>query len=129
MQYIETAQRYIMQASRISMPIAKLLRSPIHPTSRGITAPPQIAIIIKPDISLLLSGYFPIVIEKIRGQILATARPIMNTSTHASAVDFTRIISTRHNMPSNDDHMKNFDEENLVSIIAPAKVPSIRPKK
>jgi len=128
-QYTETAHRYIMEATSTSIPTAGLLRSPIQPTSSGMTAPPLIAIIIRPDISLLRSGYFPIVIEKTSGQIFATAIPIMKTSTHAMAVDFTSIISTRHSIPSNDDHMKNFDDENRVSIIAPANVPSIRPKK
>ena len=43
--------------------------SPIDPIKGGITAPPETAMIINPEISLLLSGYFSTVREKIRGKI------------------------------------------------------------
>lgn len=76
-----------MQSIRIDIPIATLEISPTQPITRGITAPPEIAIIISPDISLFLSGYLSTAIENTSGHIFATASPIINTSTHARAVE------------------------------------------
>jgi len=118
-----------MQTIRIDIPKATLLRSLIQPISKGITAPPEIAIIIRPEISLVRVGYFSTVIEKTSGKMLATANPIRKTKPHAITGEFTSNIATRHKIPRTDVHMKNFREEILVSIIAPANVPSIRPKK
>ena len=56
--YIDTIKRYTIQAIRTIIPVATELRSLIQPTIKGITAPPDIAIIISPEISLLLEGYF-----------------------------------------------------------------------
>ncbi len=114
---------------RSDIPIATELRSLNQPIINGITAPPDIAIIISPEISFERAGYFSTVIEKTRGNILATARPIIKTSPQARTVDLTVNIMTRHNIPRTEVHRKNFLEDIFVSMIAPAKVPSIRPKK
>ena len=50
------------------MPAAMLLSSLIPPISNGIKAPPETAIIISPEISLLLAGNFSTAIEKTRGK-------------------------------------------------------------
>ncbi len=52
-----------------------------------------------------------------------------NTSPQASTVDLTSNMATRQTIPRTEVHIKNFLEENLVSIIAPANVPSILPRK
>jgi hypothetical protein len=106
-----------------------LLRSLIQPISNGITAPPEIAIIIKPEISLIRVGYFSTVIENTSGKMLATASPIRKTRTHAMTGDEINKIEARHIIPRAEVQMKNVRDEILVSIIAPANVPSIRPKK
>jgi ribosomal protein L20A (L18A) len=118
-----------MQIIRIDIPKTTLLRSLIQPISKGITAPPEIAIIISPEISFVLSGYFSTVIEKTSGKIFATARPIRKTNTHAMIGEETSNMADRHKIPRTEVHIKKLREEILVSIIAPAKVPSIRPKK
>ena len=46
--------------------------SAIIPVIGGITAPPTIAVIIRPDISLVLSGNVSIVIEKTSGNLPGT---------------------------------------------------------
>jgi hypothetical protein len=94
-----------------------------------MTAPPDIAIIIRPDISLVRVGYFSTVIENTSGKIFATASPIRKTSAQAIKGDDISSIATRHIIPRIEVHIKNFREDIFVSIIAPAKVPSIRPKK
>jgi carbohydrate-binding DOMON domain-containing protein len=97
--------------------------------SNGITAPPEIAIIINPEISFFRAGYFSTAIENTSGQMLATARPIMNTNPQAIKVDLTRRIDTKQIIPRADDPRKNLRDEILVNSRAPPKVPSIRPKK
>jgi hypothetical protein len=97
--------------------------------SKGITAPPEIAIIISPEISFVLAGYFSTVIENTSGKIFAIANPIRKTSAHAITGEDISNTATRHIIPRIEVHIKNFREEILVSIIAPANVPSIRPKK
>ena len=109
--------------------MAMLLISLIQPTNNGITAPPDIAIITSPDISLLLSGNLPMTIENTRGQIFATDKPIIKTRIQAKADDLTSKITTRQSMPNREVRIKNFRDDIFVSIMAPAKVPSIRPKK
>jgi len=106
-----------------------LLMSLTHPIKRGITAPPEIAIIIRPDISLLRVGYFSIAIENTSGQIFATASPIRKTSPRAMTGEEMSRMATKHNIPSIDVHIKSLREDILVSKIAPAKVPIIRPAK
>ena len=69
---------------RIDIPTATLLISLTQPIINGIRAPPETAIIIRPEISLLLLGYFSTVMEKTRGKIFATASPIRKTSPHAT---------------------------------------------
>ena len=92
-------------------------------------APPEIAIIMRPEISLLLVGYLSTVIENTSGKIFATARPIMKTSPQATKGEGITKIATRDIIPRTEVHMKNFLDDIFVSISAPAKVPSIRPKK
>jgi hypothetical protein len=53
----DTINRYTIHIIRTDIPIATLLKSLTQPTRSGITAPPDIAIIIRPEISLLRSGY------------------------------------------------------------------------
>ena len=96
---------------------------------RGMTAPPLMALIISPEISLDRLGYFSTAMEKTRGQILATNIPIRNTSTHAAAAEEIMSIAIRARMPRNEVPIRNLREDNLVRINAPVKVPSIRPKK
>lgn len=118
-----------MHKINIDIPKATELVSLTQPTISGITAPPDIAIIINPEISLLRTGNLSTVIEKTSGNIFATASPIMKTSTHAIAGDLKIRIATKHKIPSTEVHKKNLREDIFVSIIAPANVPSIRPKK
>ena len=87
------------------IPRAIVLMSLTQPTINGMTAPPEIAIMTRPEISLLLSGNFSIAIEKTSGHILATARPIMKTSPHANTDDLIITIIARQMIPSTDVHM------------------------
>ena len=106
-----------------------LLISLTQPINNGIKAPPEIAIIIKPEISFPLVGCLSIVMENTSGKILATARPIRNTNTHAIKCDLKKRMAIKQTNPSIDVHIKNLREEIFVSIIAPEKVPNVRPKK
>jgi hypothetical protein len=53
------------------------------PKRMGIKAPPMIAVIINPEISLLLSGNASTVMEKISGKILAKPSPTIKINTNA----------------------------------------------
>ena len=114
---------------RIDIPMATLLRSLTHPINNGITAPPEMAIIISPEISFLRAGYRSTAIEKTIGHMFAIASPIMKTSIHAITAECMRSIAIRHIRPRTDVHINKLREEILVSKAAPKNVPSIRPKK
>jgi len=65
------------------MPAVTPNKSVSLPTIGGINAPPDTAIIIKPEISLARCEYLFTVIENMSGKILEAARPIKNISTTA----------------------------------------------
>jgi hypothetical protein len=60
------------------MPAVILIMSAIIPTTGGMMAPPETAMIMSPEISLALSGYSFAVKEKINGKILEADKPIKN---------------------------------------------------
>lgn len=67
------------------MPAVTPNKSVSLPTKGGINAPPDTAIIIKPEISLARCEYLLTVIENINGKILAAANPMINMSANASS--------------------------------------------
>ena len=111
------------------MPIAMPLMSLNQPINNGITAPPDTAMIINPEISLLLAGIFSTAIENTSGKMLATAIPMINTSPHAINADGMIRIATSDAIPRIEVHIKNFLDDMVASIIAPANVPKVRPAK
>jgi hypothetical protein len=58
--------------------------SAINPMINGTIAPPTMAVTIRPDNSLILSGIFSTVMLKIKGKILANPNPIRKMLTIAS---------------------------------------------
>ena len=106
-----------------------LIESVIFPTIGGINAPPETAIIIKPEISLARSAYLLTVKEKIKGNIFDDAKPIENMTANAiigeGAIINKRIVTN----VAMAEPIKNFFDENRVKSKAPANVPNIFPKK
>ena len=92
---------YNMQTISIDIPKVIEMESLIPPIINGTTAPPDMAIIIRPEISLLRVGYFSTVIAKTNGKILATDNPIINTNPHDIKGDEIIIIQIKHNKPDN----------------------------
>ncbi len=93
------------------------------PISKGITAPPEIAIIINPEISFALSGSFSTAMEKTNGKILATPSPMAKMITHApNALELiiNKIIAA---MDKTDVQTRNLREETCIgrehNILAP----------
>ena len=60
------------------MPAVIVNKSVIPPTTGGTNAPPDTAIIIRPEISLARSGYAFTVAVKMSGKMLEAARPMEN---------------------------------------------------
>ena len=66
-----------MQTTRIDIPNTTLLRSLIQPINKGITAPPEIAIIRSPEISFVRVGYFSIAITNTWAMYLQQQRQVL----------------------------------------------------
>lgn len=124
-----TQRIYNKQTTSTLKPIVILLISLSQPIIKGIIAPPEMAIIIRPDISFFLVEYFSTVIAYTKGKIFAIVNPMTKTNTQATIRDFTTNIEIKLINPRAVVQNKNLREESLVNIIAPAKVPSILPKK
>lgn len=103
--------------------------SETNPISGGITAPPETAIIIKPEISFARSGNLPTVIEKINGKILATPNPMIKMIIMAVMSVGAKISPNIEISPNIDEDIKKFLVFNRANRRAPAKVPNILPKK
>jgi hypothetical protein len=99
--------RYTAQNIRTDILAVMLILSLNHPMMGGISPPPETAMIINPEISFALSGYFPTVIEKISGNILATVSPMMNTTiqpTIGTELNIKNRMKSRERM---DDQSRN----------------------
>lgn len=103
--------------------------SPINPIIGGITAPPDTAIIINPEISFARSGKRSIDKENTNGKIFAIPNPIMKIIANAATSEGAIINAKIDTKPITEDQMKNLLEDSLVNRIAPPKVPNIFPKK
>ena len=125
----ETRKINTIAATRIKTLAVTLVISATHPIKGGMIAPPEMAIIIRPEISFARSGYFSTVNENMSGKMFETPKPMINIIIKVN-ISVGAIIRPRiDTMPAIDDHIKNFRDESLVSRMAPPKVPNILPKK
>lgn len=111
------------------MPAVILNKSEIPPTTGGMIAPPETAIIIRPEISLARVGYFFTVRVKISGKMLEAVNPIKNMRSCAANGVGEKIKMTVVKRVAAAEPVRNFSGENLISKKAPRNVPSILPKK
>ncbi|PGH38883.1 MAG: hypothetical protein CRN43_12420 [Candidatus Nephrothrix sp. EaCA] len=94
-----------------------------------MTAPPETAIIISPEISLARAGYFSTVSEKIKGKTAAVENPMATKRTMATP-SVGAIVSAASKMnETKQERKRNREEETFVKIMALKNVPSIFPKK
>ena len=126
---IDTSKIKTAAATRTKALAVTVEISAIQPIKGGNTAPPETAMIINPEISLALSGYFSMVREKTSGKIFAIPSPTMKMTIKAVISVGANTSATSDSTPNIDDHTKNLDDERRASIMAPANVPSILPKK
>ena len=121
--------KYAVLTSKTRIPVSKEIFDIVSPTTKGKKAPPDIAIIIKPEISLLYSGFFSTAMLKIRGKIFAIPNPIRKISTQAVNSFGTKINTINVKIESHAEPIRNFLAEIFVKRIAPRKAPNILAKK
>jgi len=99
------------------------------PTIGGITAPPQTAKIINPEISLAYSGFLSIVRAKISGKIFEKPNPVIKISTHVTPKTGERRMPTNPKTVSTTLAFRKILELTFLSRMAPRNRPAIREAK
>ena len=100
-----------------------------QPIKGGKNAPPETAIIIKPEISFDRSGIFSSAIEKINGNRLAEPSPTMKIAIWTNNTDGEINIPSRLTKATTAVKSKNRRAEIQFRITAPEKRPIIKAVK
>ena len=118
----------------IHAPTTKMLTSGpkfllTKPITKGITAPPETAIINKPEISLARSGIFSKDKEKMIGNIFPAPSPIRNIEAKAIPVEGAK--KTANTPASETKALRNRKKRGFIQfrIIAPRKREVVSPTK
>jgi hypothetical protein len=74
---------YTTQRTGTRNPAINPNRSAVTPNTTGIKAPPMMAVIIRPEISLARAGIVSTAMEKISGNIFAKPSPVRKINTKA----------------------------------------------
>ena len=123
-----TTPRYSEINRRKRIPAFTPMFFVMTPMRNGNTAPPEIAVIINPDISLDLSGIRSTAIEKINGKILADPNPIITIAVLATIMLMLRNSRSKPRIVKRADTIRKEFAFIFFNIIAPKNREPIKAK-